>query len=502
MNIETKSLLLRDFKASDKSELSKICSDLKLMKYVFDGPIKVNEFDTFIKKYFASSGKKIGLGTLCRKDINEVIGFAGLLPFKGKGKEDGIEFGFVINKPHWGNGFGTEIGKTLIKYGYETLNHSKLFATVHPENTASIKVLNKLKLVKIYPNIDIKDRGPRLVYSTITIESVEDTLKLICSYSNSDKKSEELKNRWDQILKGDDYKFPFPFGIWFRGHSRSEEYKLLPSIFRQDKDAKKHYRESALFNSFKLYNPSYNETHKDNLAWLTLMQHYDLPTRLLDWTENILIALYFAVKDSDSKTNENEESNGKLYILNSDRLNRITRMSQFENGLAIPTSIEPLLYSFIVSGKGKTGLLQQIHNFNLYEKIKIYNSAIIEWLYGGQEVEHKLIEEKMRYAVAVFPQRINARMQVQQSMFTIHGGKISTSVREGNQIGTPISLEELNELQGSDKEFLDYYIIPKEKKNKILNELKMIGIHQRSLYPDIDKQAEYLKKIWFLKSNN
>lgn len=90
----------------------------------------------------------------------------------------------------------------------------------------------------------------------------------------------------------------------YRGHS-DKDYLLLPSVGRDNYSLAK---ELNMFEHFKRRASMYCNA-KDDFEWLALAQHHGLPTRLLDWTENPLVACFFTVLN-------NPDKDGRIYCLN------------------------------------------------------------------------------------------------------------------------------------------------------------------------------------------
>jgi hypothetical protein len=105
---------------------------------------------------------------------------------------------------------------------------------------------------------------------------------------------------------------------WYRGHS-DERWKLVPSIARAPRTVD---AELTLLKRFKqnAY-PFLTRPPMDEWEWLFLMQHYGVPTRLLDWTESPLVGLYFAVCDTSS-----HDVDGCVWALQPVELNDAARL--------------------------------------------------------------------------------------------------------------------------------------------------------------------------------
>lgn len=174
-----------------------------------------------------------------------------------------------------------------------------------------------------------------------------------------------------------------------------------------------------------------NPRPDENIDWLFIMRHYGVPTRLLDWSESPLIATYFAI-------NENDNDDGSLSMLLPIELNKHANITPD--------------YEYDIPAFGIDNVLNN---------------------YAPDNIAFETSSELM--PVAFIAPRNNQRMQSQLSVFTIsHRNKTS--------------IEKIGDMKHVWK-----YIIPKENKQDIKNELELLGINRFHIYPELESIGQMLK---------
>lgn len=101
----------------------------------------------------------------------------------------------------------------------------------------------------------------------------------------------------------------------FRG--QTIDYPLIPKICRLNAKGDLLATENLLLQEFKRTNPLLIEQHRpmDDWDYLTLGQHFGLPTRLLDWSNNALTALWFATAENTSSLEEQKSPYAVVWVL-------------------------------------------------------------------------------------------------------------------------------------------------------------------------------------------
>lgn len=135
-----------------------------------------------------------------------------------------------------------------------------------------------------------------------------------------------------------------PIHVWYRGHTASK-HELIPEIFREAASTNnKTYEEGGMLIHLMRRLPQYQDSYHSTFDALCLSRHYELSCRLLDWTENVLIALWFAVQDN--KEGSKNDNDGKIFALNSGKLCEITEFKHYkrnEPGVYGPKSFNVVL---------------------------------------------------------------------------------------------------------------------------------------------------------------
>ena len=150
--LETERVLLRRFTAADADLLVDLDSDPAVMRFLNGGmptPGEVIEHDTlprFLGYY--ERGDKYGCWAAIEKATGDFLGWFSFWPRDG-GSEDEAALGYRLRQAAWGQGYGTEVSRALIRKGFTELGVQRVVARALTANHASRRVMEKAGLTPV-----------------------------------------------------------------------------------------------------------------------------------------------------------------------------------------------------------------------------------------------------------------------------------------------------------------------------------------------------------------
>jgi hypothetical protein len=236
----------------------------------------------------------------------------------------------------------------------------------------------------------------------------------------------QIQQRWTD----EDGEFIYP---WFRGQANNGK-SLLPGLYRKANLWKYefNYRSDFTHKALPFLSDTTFAQPSSDWDWYFLMQHYGLPTRLIDWTEGSLIALYFAL----FYKRDDDDSNPCVWMMNPFGFNKVMRQES-----VIYSYADPRLQPYM-DGINKSELMPQ-------------------------------------YPAALQPAFNSKRIVVQKGCFTIHGHD-----------QTP-----LEKLAGLDVHLHKIDILY-ENLNIMRADLTVAGITETTLFPELGSLSKEVTEYW------
>jgi hypothetical protein len=186
------------------------------------------------------------------------------------------------------------------------------------------------------------------------------------------------------------------------------------------------------------------DQQRDKWGWYFLMAHYGSPTRLLDWTVNPLVALYFAVASSKPG------ANAAVWIVDPWKWNDVHIPGLY--GPAVPgwTETKPYLME------------------------------------SESAMDTENIDVRRKWPIAIEPPHIDRRIAAQEGRFFLFG-TAKDLISSPNVMRTGIR---------GRKARLDKVVISAGKTASIRDELDRISINERNLFPDLGGLSRHIQWEW------
>ncbi len=301
--------------------------------------------------------------------------------------------------------------------------------------------------------------------------------------------------------------------IVYRGHSKLQ-YILLPLLLRNYKgNVSPRYILEDELEKFKNKAVGYRElngSHLSDIDFTAYMQHYELGTNLLDWSESVFIAVAFALEKEikaiaeQKNTVEGELYDACVYMLNVERMNKARDEmidayhykypeawsdDEPEKSLKMPHERYPFV-SFYDDPQPFNSFFVDSKKTNRYKKCETYQIP----------VDENDFDPRM-YPFAIDVAKNNERIRMQSGCFVVFPLDVRGIPNGNGQFSyDTLSIEKMQEqyekYKGDEfKPFLVKIIIEKEKRMDIAKALCALGLGIDKVYPELKELSPSINRI-------
>jgi len=139
----TNRLTVRQFDYGDLDEFAALCADPRVMRYVGDGrPLPRREVERWISVCHEKYARRgYGTSAVFERATGRFVGYCGVVRAP---KNDFDELIYVLRLDAWRVGYASEVGRAMVAHVFSVSRLDRIHATIHPENAASVRVVEKL----------------------------------------------------------------------------------------------------------------------------------------------------------------------------------------------------------------------------------------------------------------------------------------------------------------------------------------------------------------------